>query len=232
AKYQPLEPLLPVGRADFKSRPEDFLLGAPSFGLFVIRRSDLTAVLFNSLVGFFKYRIGDHRHSLRRRSATGKLAPQRSQTRRRRKTQDLMGGDKGSECDGATGRRGDGARLVHSICSPFASSPRLPVAPSPRRRLGQRSERYILQRAIGDDHQPLLAQPRCDWAEQNPAQSVRPFRSFRGGPGQPRSQLSARFPSRQPSVRLARQRFDFGPFWQLEALDPGRRHGPEITALL
>src|SRR5215813_13790134 len=39
AKYQPLEPLLRVCRADFKSRPGDLLLGAPSFGLFVIRRS-------------------------------------------------------------------------------------------------------------------------------------------------------------------------------------------------
>src|SRR5262245_59904634 len=142
-----------------------------------------------------------------------------------------MVGDKWSECDGATGRRGDGARLVHSPSPPFASSPRRPVAPSPRRRFGQRGERYILQRAIGDDYQPLLAQLRCDRAEQNPAQSVRPFRSFRGVPGQARPQLGARFPGRQPFIGLARQRFDFGPFWQLEALDPGRRHGPEITAL-
>src|SRR5262249_54291238 len=89
--------------------------------------------LFDTLVVDFKDRIGDHRHLLRSRNTTGKLAPQYRQTRGRWQTHDFMTDDQRSV--------GDGARFVHSLHPPIAlyphrrvsPSPRLPRPPSPRR---------------------------------------------------------------------------------------------------
>src|SRR5262245_10325302 len=78
AEYQPLEPLLLVGCADFKSGPEDLALSGRTGILFVVLRRDIAAALSDSLVGPFEYRIGEHRDNLRRRSATGKVASQQA----------------------------------------------------------------------------------------------------------------------------------------------------------
>src|SRR5215475_5595336 len=58
AEYQPLEPLLGIGRADFESGSENLPFSVRTGGLLAVRRRNITAILFDSLVGFFKHRIG------------------------------------------------------------------------------------------------------------------------------------------------------------------------------